>query len=356
MVKFDYRKLFNTWFDIPNLYMVIPPVENSTGVTITSTFAPYFTSRNDTRFEFRLYDATTDTQLDSLFVDTKQSLLEDLENISELDKGFVSSFPLELSYFGPLPNATCDEDTFKQRQNACADDVKTQLRLNINDCLAEDVINEDSGFKVIADRYLKDSTAVKDNVVNLKTPRIIKVQWRMLGNDDELSVLPTEVQKGVPLDLQKFVHADNISNMLFEFDGSDSGTMRLNANVYSLGRNSSGEQILKHGSIDFNDVDEVTVTFDFITKYEGDPDYSISLQCDRNIKVWWEGKTLKGFIIKSEKRFTGTVDWIISQNKEVDLDETLDTFDKNMTTCFIDNNEEFNKSNYDIFVEEGYKL
>lgn len=40
--------------------------------------------------------------------------------------------------------------------------------------------------------------------------------------------------------------------------------------------------------------------------------YSLSLSCNKNINVWWQGKTTSGFIINSELPLTGSVDWTIT--------------------------------------------
>jgi hypothetical protein len=356
LVSFDYRKLFGLWFDVPDFNLVIPPIDNDTGLSITATMSPFFTSKNDTRFEFRLYDATTDTQLDTIFIDTKQIKENELKNIGDVNRSFLATFPIQLTYFGPAPRATCEKAVFDKKLNICQEgDIKSHIALDINECFAEDVIDSENGFRVVADRYLKNAIATDDNVVDLKTPRVIKVQWRMIGNYDGLSTLPTLTEKGIPTDIQTFINEDNISNMLFSFDGSDSFRMRISANAYDTGGNKQ-TRLLRHGNETFNDVDTVDVVFNFMTKAEGEVDYSVDLQCDKNINVWVENKTLKGFRIKSESIFTGTVDWVISQPQPDSDEDIVESFDKKMPTCFIENDSEYNKSNFDIFTEEGYEI
>jgi hypothetical protein len=356
LVSFDYRKLFGLWFDVPEFNLVIPPIDNEVGLSITATMSPFFTSKNDTRFEFRLYDATTDTQLDSIFIDTKQIKENELKNIGDVNRSFLATFPLQLTYFGPAPRATCNKELYNKRLNICQEgDIKSHVTLDVNDCFSEDVIDSENGFRVVADRYLKNAIASNDNVVDLKTPRVIKVQWRMIGNYDGLSTLPTLTEKGVPTDNQTFINEENISNMLFSFDGSDSFRMRISANAYDTG-SSKQTRLLKHGREDFDGVDTVDVVFNFMTKAEGDVDYSVDLQCNKNIKVWVESKTLKGFRIRSENILNGTVDWVVSQPQPESDEDIVESFDKKLPTCFIENDSEYNKSNFDIFTEEGYEI
>jgi hypothetical protein len=64
----------------------------------------------------------------------------------------------------------------------------------------------------------------------------------------------------------------------------------------------------KHGTIDFKNETEKIIQFNNAMI---DTNYSINLSCNKNVNVWWESKAKNGFVIKSEIKFTGTVDWTI---------------------------------------------
>lgn len=92
----------------------------------------------------------------------------------------------------------------------------------------------------------------------------------------------------------------------------------------------------RRGSIDFNNTDNVTVTFtDSIPDlFQTKNAYSISMTPNDNVKIWWDNKTETGFTIHCEKTWTGTVDWSIFYTEDLSKDTVegslgeQDTFDQ----------------------------
>lgn len=71
----------------------------------------------------------------------------------------------------------------------------------------------------------------------------------------------------------------------------------------------------KIGQLSFNSEIQKQVIFDI--PFDS-ADYSISLSNNKNINMWYDGKTSKGFTIKAENKFTGTVDWTAIKVQKVE--------------------------------------
>lgn len=87
----------------------------------------------------------------------------------------------------------------------------------------------------------------------------------------------------------------------------------------------------RHGNIAFDGTtNAVEVVFDKPLPQEMDVNYSISMTCDDNIKVWWENKTTNGFTVKCEvSTWKGNVDYLVSGIIKVTEKDIADKGDTN---------------------------
>lgn len=80
------------------------------------------------------------------------------------------------------------------------------------------------------------------------------------------------------------------------------------------------------GTVEFDGSDDkVSVVFDKLMPDSVGINYSVSMTCSDNVKMWWENKTATGFEIHSEiKEWKGTVDWIATAIIKVTEQDILD--------------------------------
>lgn len=341
----DLNVLYNTWFDIPDLNFVSQMTTNEVAVSLTANFSVDLTSRESMRFEFRLYDSVTDTELDRVMISTAAGV--NLLSVGNIFEDARMSYPVQLNYFGPIPKFVCDTSAFNCGEGT---DVKTHYKITRDSCVNNtDIIGEDSSFKNIANRFL-DGTIVTEaelfenkniQTIEPKTPRIFRVQWRMIATDDD-------GYSNDPFIRFKYCKAlESIS-----FTGSTANVMRMNVNIYTMGNTVSGK-FLQRGTATFDGTNtRKTVIFDFSTT-SLTSEYSVSLQPSKNIKIWYENKTTSGFDIVAERDFEGTVDWIIGQEYN---QEVSNANEKVVPSCFVDYKPAVNKSNFTLLRENGYVL
>jgi hypothetical protein len=327
----DLLALNDQWFDMPNIYKVSPVVANENAITLSVHFPINIKPRRNTRYEFRLIDTVSNQELDRIQIESS-----DFKNVTGdvfIDKKHVH--PVQLSYFGPMPQFSCDEKSFRD----CFDseDILTHKTILVDDCLTANPIGDEGGFRNIADRFLADITTEvnEKDAVKIDTPRIFKVQWRAVHLDEDYSIL-TNYRALSDLDF----------NGLTGF-----GEARMSMSVYNIAPKKDGS-LIKQGVVSFDSEDKKTVQFDFSLSTE--QEYSISLSCSKNIKVWYETKSSHGFVIRAEKRFEGEVTWIFS--KRITLEE-IEGDAKKLPLCFVDSTPSFGSlSNFDILRDEGYDV
>ena len=334
----DFAALSRQWFDIPNLFFVSESISNYTAISLTATFAIDLEPKSETRFEFRLYDSVTDTELDRVLIDAGEKTSIDF--IGEINEEPATTYPIMLSYIGPTPPFVCNRNVYNDCLDKTLADIKSHVKLSVEDCAGETVIGANHPFRVIADRFLENietqAKVIPESLVEVETPRIFRVQFRMIGDDSKSD--QTE-------DGSKFRHIDNLSDLTFDSNGARSSEMRISLNVYNFDQ-IKGKRLLKQGQVKFNDQTRRSVLFDFATTFDRQPEYSISLQASKNINVWWENKSDHSFDIVAEKPFKGTVDWVVSQAPTATFKSQSK---KVLPPCFVDARPGINKTNFELF-------
>lgn len=333
ILPIDFNELTEQWFDIPNMYRVSPVISNNSAISITTHFPVTIKHRRNTRYEFRLVDTVSGVELDKIQIESSD--FENLNLTGDIFSEKLTTHPIQLSYFGPTPNFSCEERDFEQCFKGTTD-VLTHTKILSDDCVYANPIGEASGFRNIADRFLENITTEVDKLgtIQIDTPRIFRVQWRCVYLDSTDSIL---------------THQRTLSNMTFSGLGVRNSESRFSLSVYNVGE--SSDRFLKQGVVQFNTIKRKPVEFDFVLNTEND--YSISLSCSKNVKIWYEDKSSHGFTIKSEKTFEGEVTWMIS--KKPNLKESQ--FSKDVPPCFVDSNPTFGSiSNFDILRQAGYNI
>jgi hypothetical protein len=140
----------------------------------------------------------------------------------------------------------------------------------------------------------------QNNITDEEPPHIIKIQFytnfEFNDSNDDLTYYSYLERRviGIPNSLNVTpINNSSIDCIIWDTNKND-----------TIGR--------KTGSAVFNNQDLINITFDNnFTSSE----YSINLSCNKNINVFWNNKKSSGFSIKSEKKFTGTVDWIATKLK-----------------------------------------
>ena len=251
------------WWDVQNLEIVMPPTDNFKAALIMAKLV--FGGYNITEpVMFRLFDVTTGTEL----VRTA---------VTQANTGKLT-YPLSLTYFGPMPTAS---NTSRFGNITTKSDASCE---------------EDCGCNTIScattDPYCTTATSKTSSQVFASGSHLIKVQFRVIDYHPD--------------------HWERTFGM--EFDNGDgkseyATTSTIDAVVFNTSPNSKYTRL--QGSASFQNVNEIRVEFDSDL---ADNLYSISLSPDNNINCWYTNKTNTGFTIKTELPFNGKVDWILINN------------------------------------------
>jgi hypothetical protein len=340
IVDVDYSIFNDVWLDIDDFNIVTPKVTNDVGISLMASLNVDVKHRTETRFEFRLFDSVANKELDRCVVQTID--YEPTGQIGSIQRDYVETYPIQLQYFGPISQIKCEEEIY----NKCASetDLNVMSHVAIN---AEDVFSDrevDEKFSFITNRIgnLETSTGntrgTTSGIINIETPRIYRVQWRMV-------VDPLVIENG---------HKETLSDISFNNFSVRSDLFEISLNLYSLGEVVK-KKVLKQGIVTFKNETKKRVNLPLFSS-SSSSSYSISLACSKNINVWYEDKTSSGFIIASEKEFDGEVTWIVNKQPEIDLDAQKDDI-STVPDCLVDFIPEFsNKSNFQIFAENGYNI
>lgn len=261
----DYNKITNPlgfaftqtgdlrWHDVPNLSITLPPLD-STKIVMLIAKLNLRLIESKTPLLFRLYDKTTGTELD------RKAIIND------------AKLPFEqqpiLTFTGKLPDFN---NLVNKIDCACGPE------------------NENVGLQ------------------NNPT-RIISVQF----TTQEIIAEPTVYSSCDGISGNKFIAWERrIIGLPNEITDTPIVNMNIDAIIYDV--STSDNQGRKAGSANFINQDTVEVKFN---KDFSGSDYSITLSGNKNIHTWYINKRPSGFVIKTEMKMTGTVDWIATKLKE----------------------------------------
>lgn len=246
------------WHDIPNLSIVIPPVDND----ISSHILAKLTVRlikADTPVVFRLYDSTSGEELDRIAIandstdSTEQQIT--LTHVGDLTPSTES-----------LEQIDCQCPNITQRQLIEEEPAHTiKVQFYVNEILTDDVTVSTTTAAISS-----GSGCVLDTDTITK---YVGVERRIIGLPNSITTEP--------------IVNSSIDVILYNTEQTD-----------SVGR--------KSGTVEFANKDIMTIKF---TKAFSDANYSVTLSCNKNINLWHTNKKPTGFTIRAEKKFTGTVDW-----------------------------------------------
>jgi hypothetical protein len=251
------------WWDVQNLEIVMPPVDNFKSALISAKLA--FGGYNITEpVMFRLYDATTNTEL----VRTA---------VTQSNTGKLV-YPLPLTYFGPMPTGN---------NNSRFGNITTMSNTNCE---------EDCGCDTVTcaptDPYCTSTAPGATDKIFTTGSHLIKVQFRVIDYHPN--------------------HWERTFGVEFD-NGSGESEYATSSTIDAVVFNTSPESkyTRMQGSVSLDGVTEVNV--EFANTLSG-TNYSITLSPDNNINCWYSAKTALGFTIKTELPFRGKIDWTIINN------------------------------------------
>jgi hypothetical protein len=359
-LPFDLLEFNENWYDFPDdMYVVSPIVSNKNAITLSAHFAIGMSPKKSTRYEFRLIDTVSGIELDRVQIESSDTTsfgfpTKDMENNapsvdpSTLFKTGVTVHPIQLSYFGPMPEFSCSESILDECF-AEGKDVLTHIKILSDDCVNANPIGEQSKYRNISDRFFENITTGLDNgdnLIQIDTPRIFKIQWRVIYLDENYST-NVHFQSISSISLSPIVGKGDIGEATTSY-----GEARMSMSIYNIGSSEGSSNLVRNGVVQFNDEDRKSVSFEF--PISTDKDYSISLCCSKNINVWYESKTSNGVTIRAEKAFTGEVSWIFSRKQEL---QNTDDAESKFPICLVDTVPSYgSRSNFDILRDEGYDI
>lgn len=251
------------WHDIPNVKILIPPVDvNKASVIIAKTNIRLI--KSEKAIIFRLFDKTTGEELDRKAVANDTPLAVEQQPV--------------LTFFGSLP-------TYKEKLEKLACQCPTEDQ--------KVALQEEPPHEIVVQFHVDDH--LTENVYKTKAENISGSLYELV--DDTTTV-----------------RYDALERRLIGYPTSVSDEPLVNSSIDVLifDTNKNDAQGRKTGSKSFKSQDMLEVTFD--SPYTSS-EYSISLSCDKNINIWYTSKKSGGFVIRAEKKFTGTVDWIATKLK-----------------------------------------
>jgi hypothetical protein len=337
-----YRSLNDmndVWLDVPDTFAVVPKVPNRYALSALVNFTADYRSGAPCELEFRLWDSTSQTELDRVIFDFNR--ISHTDQIGDLVFENKEPLHIQLAYFGPMPTLKCDEQKFKQFCETANRNVNQHVVVDEGVIFTDDAVDMDA-FEIIADRVTRFLKAkgvdAGSKIVELEAPRVLRVQWRMRFSD-EVSSKPQLIY-----DLPQFTfdrYAPENENL-------------FTVNVYAFG-DVYGKGLTVRGLEQFTGKQKrVTVSGDNIAIMP-DEKYSISLSPSKNINVWVENKSSTSFDIVAEKEFVGEVSWIaIRQRTDIDLVRPQED-PKLLPSCVVERQYRYSAyTDLEILKMEGY--
>lgn len=246
------------WFDIQNVELVIPPIEDTYKLAIIVAKLAYVQRKGSEPIIFRLYDATVGKELARATV---------VQNGSD-----YVHYPVSLAYVGNIPVATF-----------------TSINLAKNNP-ASIVCSTDEDCGCI------DTTCVQGETACLN-PNISYVDKQYAPNSHLIKV---------QFHIANF-HPDYWDRYFgVDIDNQAAAVSSINAMIFDA--SPANKYVHRQGTATFNKVSSVDVVFDSPLSVSN---YSINFSCNKNINVWYSNKSKTGFTINSELEFQGYVDWTI---------------------------------------------
>jgi hypothetical protein len=245
------------WHDIPNLEILIPPVNTNisshilakTNVRMVQVQSPVV---------FRLYDETAEEELDRV------AIANDADEPVEQQ--------VTLTHVGALTNVVeglqqvnCQCPSVNQDASVQEEPPhRLKVQFYVNEILTDNVVvTTQTALMTSGECALQDESVTK----------YVGVERRLVGLPNNIADEP--------------IVNSSIDVLLYNVDPDD-----------NVGR--------KSGNVTFTNKDIMQVEFDSSFSSTG---YSISLSTNKNINIWHTNKKPSGFTIRAEKKFTGIVDW-----------------------------------------------
>lgn len=337
----DFTSVNDIWLDMPDFYGVVPKSPKSYAASILSNFTVDYRMGIASNIEFRLYDSTSDTELDRVMFKFPENYSH-TKHIGDVIFENSETLHVQLSYFGPLSTISCKKDIIEtkiQNNEAVSNNVNSHIVLRNDEVFTEDLVDRVT-YGTIIDRVEQDLKEEKEvgvsGVVELEAPRVIRVQWRQSFYSS-----PDPILK------------DSIGNFTMDqFAPASDSKMSINVYAFSSvnvsGKTVQGVLPITIGRKRFTIRDTKLSTF-------GSDDYSVTLSANKNVNVWYENKTSTTFDIVLEREFDGEVSWTAIKGAGTDTEFVRDENKNLLPDCIIDNKPKYSDiSDYDILINEGY--
>jgi len=260
----DYKTLSDgsyRWHNVPNLEILLPPLDKQKVTSIISKLS-IRTIKTEKPILFRLYNETTGEVLDQISIGNNSR--EPIEQQPILT--YTGNL---LTYNEDFERLNCQCATQEQKESSETEpNHRILVQFYVDDILTDDVMELD---------------CVNENdVVSLEETTDIMYkssERRIIGFPNSLTNDP--------------ITNSSIDCIIYDISKED-----------KLGR--------KSGTINFENQELYKVEFE--TPFSS-IDYSVSISCNKNINMFYTNKKNTGFTIRSEKKFTGSVDWIATKLK-----------------------------------------
>ena len=243
------------WHDIPNLQIEIPPANLDVSANI---FAKVSTRliKTESPVIFRLYDETSGEVLDMV--------------ASANDSDESAEQQITLTHIGELTEAT---EELKKINCICPNPNQEDLLLD-------------------------------------EPSHIIRVQYYVddVLNTDVISSTTTPSSAGDCYDKEDVIQFNGFERRLIGLPNAITDEPIVNSSIDVILYNTTKTDKVgrKSKSAEFSNSDLYQVTFE--TPFDT-ANYSITLSPNKNINTWYTNKKPTGFVIRAEKKFSGTVDW-----------------------------------------------
>jgi hypothetical protein len=246
------------WYDIQNLEIVIPPIEDTNKLAILIAKLSYTQKNGSEPIVFRIYDATIGKEL------ARSSVVN---NGSD-----YSSYPVTLMYFGSLDTAKFTEiNLVKDNPEKIVCTTKEDCGCVDTTCVEGETECINPNISYVDKKYATNS-------------HLIKVQFHISN-----------------------FHR-NFWDRYFGVDLDNSAASMSSINAMIFDSSPANKYVHKHGTATFNNKEYVDILF--ATPLDT-TSYAITLSPNKNINVWFSNKTKTGFRINAELAFQGYVDWTL---------------------------------------------
>jgi len=333
------NQMNDVWLDVPNTYAVVPKVPNGYALSTMVNFNADYRPGIPCELEFRLWDSTAQVELDRMVF--KFPRMSHTDQIGDILFENKETLHVQLAYFGPVPSLKCEELKFKQFCQSNDRNINQHVVVDESVIFTDDSTDLDV-FEIIADRvsdFLKGrGVSVGSKTVDLESPRVLRVQWRMRFTD-EVSSKPQLIH-----DLPQFT-----------FDRNHPENENLfTINVFSFG-DVYGRGLTVRGIVNFNGRQKRIIVNEDSIAIMPDEKYSVSLTPSKNINVWVENKSSGSFDIVAEKEFVGEVSWVaMRQRADINLSRTQDD-PRTIPFCVVDRQYRYSEyTDLQILALEGY--